>query len=323
MSGCGGGGSRTVVVVGFRAEPGLALPGQVMVSADGETFSLPEPVSAEWLTEVTSAGDRFLAIGLSGGLWESDASGTRWEGRSLQTGWLDAISAPDAAPGLLLASGLGSFWKSEDAGGTWTRRDAPGLYFEDFAFLDGATGVGVEGTIVPASGTIWWTPDGGTSWSARATAESALRTVAIADPGDGAREIWAAGDGGVVMVTTDGGLSWRDESGPMRWDELPADLTDLDFTADGEGWLVGTRGEARSYRGREVAESLRWTNGDAGGSYVLQGVLAISRDEAYATGYRSFTDRGVVLRTKDGGRTWRVLAETPGVFWYSIAGRRS
>lgn len=310
-----------MVVVGFRAEPGLERPGQIMVSGDGETFSLPEPVADEWLTEVTSAGDRFLAIGLSGGLWESDATGTRWESRALHSGWLDAISAPDAVPGLLLASGLGSYWKSIDAGGTWSRAETPGLYFEDFAFLDGVTGVGVEGTLVPASGTIWWTPDGGTSWSARVTARSAVRTVAIAETD--AREIWAAGDGGVVMVTTDGGLSWRDQSGPMRWDEGAADLTDLDFAGDGEGWLVGTRGEARSYRGRDLAEPLRWTNGDAGGSYVLQGVFAISREEAYVTGYRSFTDRGVVLRTKDGGRTWRVLAETPGVFWYSIAGRRS
>ena len=310
------------MVVGFRAVPGLAVPGQVMVSHDGESFSLPEPVGdGEWITEVTVAGDRFLAIGLSGGLWESDPTGTRWEGRALASTWLDAIAAPRAAPGTVFASGFGRVWKSEDAGATWDERASPGLYFEDFAFYDGARGVGVEGTIIPANGTIWWTPDGGASWSARASTDHAVRAVAIADEATG--ETWAAGDGGLVMVSSDAGLTWRDVSGPMRFDEPAAELTDLDFTGDGEGWLVGTRGEARSYRGAELDEALRWTNGDAGGNYVLQGVHAVSRDEAYATGYRSFTDRGVVLRTKDGGRHWRVLAETPGVFWYSIAGRRS
>lgn len=309
-----------MVVVGFRAEPGLAVPGQVMVSDGGETFGLPEPAGGgEWLTEVTAAGDRFLAIGLGGGLWESDASVTGWTGRALHDSWLDAIAAPRAAPGVLLSAGLGAFWRSEDGGGTWVQRESPGLYFEDFAFLDAGVGVGVEGTIVPAGGTVWWTPDGGERWSAVAAAGHALRTVAVADLE--AREIWAAGDGGTVLVTTNGGLSWRDRSGPGRAFESPSDLTDLDFTEDGEGWLVGTGGAARAYRGREYPEAQRWTNGDAG-SFVLQGVFAVSRDEAYACGYRSFTDRGVVLRTRDGGRHWRVLAETPGIFWYSIAGRR-
>ena len=132
-------------------------------------------------------------------------------------------------------------------------------------------------------------------------------------------EMWAAGDAGMVLASIDGGLTWRDRSGPTRV-ELPSDLTDLDFTADGEGWLVGTRGAARAYRGPDVSENQRWTNGSAG-DFVLQGVFAVSRDEAYACGYRSFSDRGVVLRTRDGGRNWRVLAETPGIFWYSIAGR--
>jgi len=319
-AGCGGGSDRTVVVVGFRAEPGLAVPGQVMVSDDGETFGLPEPIGdGEWLTEVALAGDRFLAIGLSGGLWESDGRAADWTGRHLHDTWLDAISAPRGAPGVLFAAGLGAFWRSDDGGETFAEHEPPGLYFEDFAFVDAAVGAGVEGTLAPAGGTIWWTPDGGETWSARVAAPRALRAIAIAGDGEGGSEMWAAGDGGTVVVSTNAGLGWRDHSGPTRV-EPPSDLTDIDFASDGAGWLVGTRGAARAYRGRELPEEQRWTNGSAG-DYVLQGVFAVSRDEAYATGYRSFSDRGVVLRTRDGGGSWRVLAETPGIFWYSIAGR--
>lgn len=306
-----------MVVVGFRAEAGLAVPGQAMVSHGGEAFSLPESVGdGEWLTEVTFAGDRFLAIGLSGGLWESDARGTNWNGRALHDTWLDAIAAPRAAPGILFAAGLGAFWRSDDGGETFAKHSAPGLYFEDFAFADASVGAGVEGTLAPAAGTVWWTPDGGEHWSARVAAPTALRTIALAGGG----EMWAAGDAGTVVVSTNNGLAWRDRSGPTRV-EPPSDLTDLDFTPEGEGWLVGTRGAARAYRGREFPESQRWTNGTAG-DFVLQGVFAVSREEAYACGYRSYSDRGVVLRTRDGGRSWHVLAETPGIFWYSIAGRR-
>ena len=314
---CEGPSERRVVVVGFRADPGLEVPGQVLVSDDGETFSLPEPMAdGEWITEVTRAGERFLAVGLGGGLWESDFTGRRWEGRRLHDGWLDAVAAPRAAPGVIFAAGLGAFWRSDDGGATWVEHVPPGLYFEDFAFLDGAHGVGVEGTIVPASGAVWRTADGGASWEAVHAAEHAVRAVAVADHAAG--ELWAVGDAGIVLVSTDGGLAWRDLSGPTRV-EPPSDLTDLDFAADGEGWMVGTRGAARVYRGRGLPADRRWTHGGAG-DFVLQGVFAAGAGEAYACGYRTFTDRGVVLRTRDGGRHWRVLAETPGIFWYSIAG---
>lgn len=316
LSGCTSTAAPTIVVVGFRGEPGLEVPGRVMVSDDGETFSLPDPVGdGEWLTEVTRAGDRFVAIGLSGGFWESDASGRHWEGRPLHGAWLDAVHAPEAAPGVLLAAGLGAHWRSDDGGRSWRERPAPGLYFEDFAFLDGTTGVGVEGTIVPAAGMLWRTEDGGESWTGAAATATALR--ALGDAGDG--ELWAAGDGGLVLSSTNGGVSWTDRSGPRRAGDAPSDFTDLDFAPDGGGWLVGTGGAARAHRGSALPPEHRWTNGRAG-ELVLQGVHAVSRDEAWVAGYFTFTNHGVVLRTRDGGRHWRVVAESPGIFWYSIAG---
>lgn len=315
-TGCASSDAPTIVVVGFRGEPGLDEPGRVMVSDDGETFSLPDPVGGgEWLTEVARAGDRFFAIGLSGGLWESDSSGRRWEGRALHDTWLDAVHAPDAVPGVVFTAGLGAHWRSDDGGATWLERPVPGLYFEDFAFLDGATGVGVEGTIVPAAGMLWRTEDGGESWVAAAATATALRT--LGDAGGG--ELWAAGDAGLVLSSTDGGVTWSDRSGPRRVGEAPSDFSDLDFAPDGGGWLVGTGGAARMHRGSEHPLEHRWTGGRAG-DFVLQGVHAVSRDEAWVCGYVTYTNHGVVLRTRDGGRHWRVMAESPGVFWYSIAG---
>lgn len=317
LSGCGRGDERVIVVVGFEGTL-EGEPGRVMTSVDGgKSWSLPQSVGdGEWLTEVAAHGDRFLAIGFDGGIYDSDPQGIRWTKRQLHDGWLEAVHFPAEAPGVGFVSGVNAAFGTRDGGETWSAlTDPPDVYFEDFAFADAEHGVGVAGFLVPQGGSAWRTSNGGASWTRSLDVDRGLRAVARV-PGSG--EIWTAGDLGALYVSTNGGASFADVSGPARLGPTP-DFTDLDFTEDGWGWLVGSYGAARSYRGRELAAAHRWTRASAGDLY-LQGVLAIDRDRALACGYRNFSDRGVVVETTDGGRTWRVLAETPGIFWYSIAG---
>ena len=307
----------TVVAVGFSAEPSDPMPGKVAVSTGGDVWSPPVAVAPEWLTSVTRQGDRFVAIGLSGGLYDSDPTGTLWSRRQLHTSWLDAIVFPDAAPGVGFASGIDAFWRTDDGGATWVPHPPPLHYFEDFAFRDGTTGVGVEGYLVPAAGYAWRTTDGGLSWSGVATTPTGLR--AVARPSAARDEYWAVGDLGVVIASTDGGVSWVDESGPARVEPL-SDLTGVSFAGDDQGWMVGSHGAARRYRGTTYPLGQRWTHGSAG-DWVLQGVWARSGDEAYVCGYRTFSSRGAILRTSDGGASWQTLMRNDGIFWYGIAGR--
>lgn len=314
--GCGGTPDRPLVVVGFSADPAETTPGRVMVAGDGVRFSEPIAVGepGDWLVEVAAHGAHFSAIGLGGGLYESDVEGARWTRRALHDRWLDAIHYPAHLPGMGWLSGVDAVWDTADGGRTFGIRHPPGVFFEALSFRTAEEGVAVEGAIHPASGAIWRTEDGGRGWTPVATANVGIRDVARPDP-EGA-ELWAVGDAGLVVVSTDGGLSWADVSGPRPLGPVP-DLYDVDFAERDGGWIVGSTGVARAWRGADLPAAHRWTGGRAG-DFVLQGVHAESRDEAWACGYRSFTDRGVVLHTRDGGRTWRMVAETPGIFWYAI-----
>lgn len=107
---------------------------------------------------------------------------------------------------------------------------------------------------------------------------------------------WIAGDGGLVMRTTNGGVSW--ESAPGA---LPAGLRDIaDFrtvAARGElVWVAGSPGSAI------------WHSRDAGQTWIAQytgqpqpiHALAFGSDTAgLAVGAL-----GTIHRTDDGGRTW-------------------
>ena len=315
---CSAPAPRPVVVVGFSADPAVAVPGRVMTSADGETWESPRSIGegGEWLIEITPRGDGYAAIGLKGGVYLSDGSGAAWTREAVHVSWLDALKFVPSDPSIAYLAGAGAWWRSTDAGATWSQQIPPGYYFEDFAFKDGRRGVGVEGSLEPSRGVVWLTTDGGTAWTGVAETGAGLRAVAAA--GDAGAELWAAGDAGTLIVSTDGGARWSD----LPWLSLTEtpDYTAFDFPTPHAGFLVGSHGVVRAYRAAGPVAS-RWTIVRTG-PFVLQGVFARDAQNAWACGYRTYTDRGVILRTRDGGASWRVEVETPGVFWYGVAGRR-
>src|SRR3954469_8839841 len=131
---CNAAAPHGVVVVGFSADPDDAVPGRVMISADGESFSAPSAIGEqrEWLTEITRHGDGYAAIGLQGGVYLGDANGAGWSRNKVHDSWLDAIRFLPGLPDVGFLAGAGAWWHSADAGATWIRETPPGFYFEDF-----------------------------------------------------------------------------------------------------------------------------------------------------------------------------------------------
>ncbi|HVO30482.1 MAG TPA: hypothetical protein VMV18_07090 [bacterium] len=315
---CASPDARPVVVVGFSSDPQATLSGLVMTSPDGTDFGAPVGVGEhEWLISVTPRGSGYQAIGLSGGLYDGDDGGAHWTRRPLHDSWLSALRYVEAAPSIGLASGADYWWKSTDGGQSWVGRRPPGYYFEDFSFSDPDHGVGVEAYLVPARGVAWRTTNGGATWSDSLEAARGLRVVARPDPTG--PEIWAAGDDGMVVASTNGAASWFWVGTPIDY-RFP-DYTGIDFASPSEGYMVGSDGVVRAWKGDAPPPRDRWSYAHAG-NYVLQGVFARGGGEAFACGYVTHTDTGVVLRTVDGGAHWAEVARTPHVFWYGIAGRR-
>jgi len=176
--------------------------GPVFVAGNG-TFLVTKDTGATWteLSDGTTAframaaaqaGDTVLALADDGGLWSYDGSLKR-------TGTLAGMRALAVSPDgqVALAAGNGILM-SRDAGATWSPLavDAS-ITFDDIRVADDgdAVAVGSAGAIAnidAASGAV----------SVQHVGTANLHTVALDDTG------YAAGDGGQILVTHDGGLTW-------------------------------------------------------------------------------------------------------------------
>ena len=122
-----------------------------------------------------------------------------------------------------------------------------------------------------------------------------LRSIRAVDLIDGLNG-WAVGDGGLVLKTSNGGVSWEP---PAK--EFPQELsTFADFRAvAGKGskvWLTGSPG-GRIWSSADAGQ--RWTLQATGQTSPLHALFFQSEDNGWAVG--TF---GTILRTVDGGQTW-------------------
>lgn len=113
--------------------------------------------------------------------------------------------------------------------------------------------------------------------------------------------IWACGENGIILKSTDGGVSWKRQV--SRTTEL---LYSIQFVNENDGWIVGENGVV-----------LRTTNGgtdwqiSAQSFEDLRGVYFTSSAHgvAVATSIRGRAqDKTSILRTTDGGTTWRSIS---------------
>lgn len=176
--------------------------GPVFVAGNG-TLLVTKDTGATW-TELSNgttafrsmaaaqAGDTVLALADDGGLWSYNGVLTR-------TGTLAGMRTLAVSPDgqVALAAGAGMMM-SRDAGVTWTALAVdPSITFDDIRIAeDGdAVAVGTGGAIANIDGAT-----GAVSVQHVGTAN--LHTIALDDTG------YAAGDGGQILVTHDGGLTW-------------------------------------------------------------------------------------------------------------------
>jgi len=114
-----------------------------------------------------------------------------------------------------------------------------------------------------------------------------LYSVAFPDPQNG----WIAGVNGVMLHTTNGGLSWTSQTTHIS----NSIILDVQFVEANNGWAVGTGGAIV----HTSDGGAHWTVQASGTASNLNGVRFIDPLSGWALGAN-----GTILRSVDGGLTW-------------------
>lgn len=250
-----------------------------------------------------------------------------------QIGW---VAGREVAPYSELNSGV--LLMTRDGGKTWDRPSRTGLPLLNYVkFFDLESGVIVGQPTAAAPAGMMTSDDGGKTWHAvqgQASREWLTASFAQAEQGAvaganaqvslygneqlfdsqlsarGYRSIralnippnkngWLAGDGALVMQTTNGGLTWDAPSG-----DLPDELREtMDFRAvevkDNSVWLAGSPG---SVIWHSPDGGRRWVKQLTGQSAPIAAMRFANPQQGVAVG--TF---GLILRTENGGKSWQAV----------------
>lgn len=96
--------------------------------------------------------------------------------------------------------------------------------------------------------------------------------------------------GSKILQTTDGGLSWKNIN-----QHSSHQLTDINFSKNGTGWIVGWAGIIF----RKTQDNDTWESLSTGPRHNLNDVFFIDKNNGWCVGWF-----GCILHTSDGGETW-------------------
>ena len=277
------------------------------------------------------------AISSQGAIWLSTDGGFSWFKTQDAVGTLPyswKLHFADESHGYAMGP-RGILLATTDGGFTWDMvQDGGGFTITDLDMFDDNLGMGAGRNY------IFRTRDAGESWE--------LKRLVLDGPTFGRDEdvaaidfvsqdvIVAAGAGGVVFQSFDGGEFWFQIGAPS----LPAqfDIQDIDFVSDFEGWVVGDYGVYHTLDGFNWSRSLdffgdviqfidedtgwmqmpgtrQWRTTNGGntwddvflpdhplyGSVSTEDMHYFDHDNGWVVGWY-----GYACRTTDGGRTWTI-----------------
>ena len=143
----------------------------------GETWTGARQISGApadlYLFNVSAGGGSAAAVGLAGGVLVSNADGTEWTSRSVDTSAGLFTIAWQGQRGIS-AGDRGVLYVTSDGGATWTEPNRPKL----FNWIAGTTFVGEQGAIaVGEGGLILHSEDRGATWTSAAAPAAGVEPV--------------------------------------------------------------------------------------------------------------------------------------------------
>jgi photosystem II stability/assembly factor-like uncharacterized protein len=272
------------------AAPAVAAPGTPTVLTDvrQNLFAACFPTDQDgWM--VGELGRIFRTTD-AGKTWIRQEAGTKRP--FLAMSCLDAKTA-------WIAGKEGIVYSTKDGGDSWTLLKTNSnrhVFTIDFANA-------VRGHAAGDYGTMVHTEDGGASWTVMRVPENVVLPDSALDtgvePGDvnlygvsygDADHVWAVGEFGIVITSSDGGTTWQQQHTPVE-----NTLFGVRFLDARRGWAVGV-------------DSLILRTEDGGATWTVQHP-PISQRSLYDVAVRGANgwivgDSGTVFKTSDGGASW-------------------
>ncbi|MFQ5666000.1 MAG: WD40/YVTN/BNR-like repeat-containing protein [Candidatus Binatia bacterium] len=214
-----------------------------------------------------------------------------------------SLACPDEGD-LWAAGQAGEIAHSADAGTTWTlQRSSTNRQLLGVAF-----GNRQRGLAVGDFGVMLRTGDGGATWAKVPFPQGVTLPPDVAevvDPGDvvlyavsfaDPEHAWIVGEFGVILASSDGGLTWHAQDSPVQ-----TSLFGVFFADQQRGWAVGL--EATLLQTTDGGRTWRKVHVESpyGFALALYGVQ-VRGNYGWAVG-----NSGFLLNSKDAGATWQLV----------------
>jgi photosystem II stability/assembly factor-like uncharacterized protein len=189
-----------------------------------------------WITGAESP----YGYGGDGRVWRTTDGGAHWTQAGYFEGWDEcgkySVDFVDRSTGYIAGAqeGKGSVHKTIVGGQTWVEKPLGG----DYPTLRGLNFLSAnEGWVVGDDGFIAHTTNGGDTWELQASGTGKdLRAVSFLDSQRGYAVAADPATGNTLLKTTDGGLTWVEETtGAYRW----SGMRDIAFPDPYHVWVVG------------------------------------------------------------------------------------
>jgi len=236
-----------------------------------------------------------------GGSWSKQSSGT--------THHLFGLTFVDESFGWAVGD-FGTIIHTGDGGKTWVSQGSgEDRIYNDVCFVDQQ-----NGWVAGEYGLLYHTTDGGNTWKLQVCQEiipvvdeteweqptPSLYSIWFQDSLRG----WASGMDGVIITTEDGGLNWKQVHNPIEADRLTlykiAVINNTGCVTGQKGTCLISPDRGATWQERSTATTTKSWLRDMDFSDELYG---------WAVG-----GRGTIIRTEDGGETWRMYSGIPLTF---------
>jgi len=210
----------------------------------------------------------------------------------------------------------GVVWKTTDSGNTWTGNGVQignMMWAHGLQFLNADFGVvsGYYINVILPYGCIYYTTNGGTSWSEASISGSTFLKLFSYLHFPDEEHGWVIATGPKIFKTTDGGINWFEQASL----DTTYPLRNIFFLDTLTGWVVGgttdtiTNIAEQGVIAKTTDGGNTWTTQMENYPLEIEAVYFTTPDNGWAVGYKDPDSPGYFLHTTDGGTTW---SEIPG-----------